>query len=556
MEKDPGRSNSPKLLNSNSVTIYPRPLVVANTPLALPKIAAESETLSMDNSQFRDFLQKGQNVNTTGNTVSPHAFKKPALGSRARASIPMTPRSIAGQNASKMFAQQVADYRKENDGQPPSKKFKTSAPKGTKFASGYQDRTQARRADEDGKENQDDREKRLNNLEEMYKLQQIDEATFEKLKSEIGIGGDLGSTHLVKGLDFKLLEKIRRGDNLNSAPQPQEKEEEPPKKDVDDELDQVLEKEVEGVGRASREQDEPTMEVEEPMTRNEILRRLKQSRSEQQEAAASRPALGDRFKKLTSDNPTRRKFVEVVNGRRREVLLITNKDGTTKKKTRWVDKDGGVPESAQTQPLGMEVPAELLAKQQALLDQEAVEDEDDDIFQGVSNYNPLAGISSDSEDEGDDKANTVARTETNIASTRVKPRNYFAGSNQEAETEDRTNPILKDPTLLSALKRAAALGRSAEEGSEGDDSDPDRAAKNQQMLARLKKQDRADAEDLDLGFGESRFGDEDDQDGPIWEDGEDSGKKVGRKRGPKKRKGNKDNVGDVMAVLQGREKKS
>jgi hypothetical protein len=469
----------------------------------------------------------------------------------------MTPRALAGQSGSKMFAQQVADYRKEHDGQPHAKKFKSSAPKGSKLGSGYEDRTLARREGADDGETQDDKQKRLKALEEMYKLQQIDEDTFEHLKSQIGIGGDLSSTHLVKGLDWKLLERVRRGDDLNSAPQP-EKNEETVKEDVDEELDHVLEKEVQAVSHSSRkQQDHSSTEADQPTTRDEILRRLKESRAQRQPVAPPEPVLGDRFKKVTSDQSNKKKFVEVVNGRRREVLVVTNKDGTTKRKTRWIDKEEDVPKSGPNQPLGMEVPAEFLAKQQALSAQDGGEDEDDNIFQGVSDYNPLAGINSDSEDEDHDKPETAARGEKDTASTTSKPRNYFATSNQEEEPEDRTNPILRDPTLLSALKRAAGLQRRDDAG--GDqalDSDPTRAAKQQQLLERLKEQNRADAADLDLGFGESRFGDDEDEDGPLWEDGEGSSKKSGRKRGPKKRKGDKDNVNDVMAVMRGRDRKS
>ncbi|OAL24943.1 hypothetical protein AYO22_05279 [Fonsecaea multimorphosa] len=469
----------------------------------------------------------------------------------------MTPRSVAGFNAAKVFTQQVAEYRKEHDGQPPPKKFKSSAPKGSKLASGYQDRTLARQVDEEGFAAPDDKEKRVKALEEMYKLQQIDEATFEKLKTEIGIGGDLSSTHLVKGLDWKLLERVRRGEDVQSAPQAEKGES--AQLDVDDELEEALQKEVKAEKQASRKaQDESSGDLQEPMTRDAILRRLKESRSGVSEPLHPEPTLGARFKKVTSEKPNKKKFVEIINGRRREVLLISNKDGTTKRKTRWLDKEEDVPKGDQNQPLGMEVPAELRAKQQALLDQQAAGEDDDDIFQGVDDYNPLANINSDSEDEADVKE-TAARadaTPKTAASTGNKPRNYFATNNQEEGAKDRTNPILKDPTLLSALKRAAGLRRNEETG--GDpavESDPDQAARQQQLLARLRERDRADAADLDLGFGESRIADEDDEDEAGWAEGEGPGKKSGRKRGPKKRKGDKDNVSDVMAVLQGREKK-
>ena len=51
--------------------------------------------------------------------------------------------------------------------------------------------------------------------------------------------------------------------------------------------------------------------------------------------------------------------------------------------------------------LGMDVPAELAAKQKALLEQQALEEQDDDdIFAGVgADYDPLKDIDSDSDPE-------------------------------------------------------------------------------------------------------------------------------------------------------------
>jgi hypothetical protein len=299
-----------------------------------------------------------------------------------------------------------------------------------------------------------------------------------------------------------------------------------------------------------------------PMTRDEILRQLKERRAATQADDVPDPGLGGRFKKVRSEKSSnKKKFVEVVNGRRREVLVITNKDGTTKRKTRWIDAEEDVADKGASQPLGMEVPAEFLARQKAILDQEAADDEDeDDIFQGVTDYDPLAGINSDSEESDspkDERPKTDATGDKEV-SAEDKPRNYFGTSNQAEEGQDRANPISKDPTLLAALKRAAALRRSDEQGGEDEQSvsDPDKAARQQKLLARLKEQDRVDAADMDPSFGDSRFGDEDDDEGPIWEGDEDEGstKKSARKRRPKKRKGDKDNVNDVMAVLGSRRK--
>ena len=78
--------------------------------------------------------------------------------------------------------------------------------------------------------------------------------------------------------------------------------------------------------------------------------------------------------------------------------------------------------------------------------------------------------------------------------------------------------------------------------------------KHKQFLDQLRKREREDAADLDLGFGESRFDDDDDDEQGAWEEGDK--KSSSRKRGPKKRKGNKENVDDVMRVLEGRKKEA
>ncbi|KEF54389.1 uncharacterized protein A1O9_09555 [Exophiala aquamarina CBS 119918] len=521
----------------------------------------------MDNSQFRALLQTDSKGPSPKNDTTAPGFKKPTLGSRMRSSVPMTPRSVGGYNATRDFAKQVAEHERNSDGQPPTKKFKSNAaPKGTKLAAGYSDRTNARRTGEDGELEKDDKEKRLKALEEMYKLQQIDQATLEHLKREIGIGGTLGTTHLVKGLDWTLLERARRGENLNATPlSEQVKDNDDDKIDLDDELDHALENDVAANTAPSRKEaaDMQSKENTAPQatTRDEILRKLKESRMGRTISdRIPEPSLGDKFKKVGSEpKPTKKKFIENIDGRRREVLLITNKDGTTKRKTRWLDKVENTVQK-DSAPLGMQVPAEFLAKQKEWQEKEDAED-DDDIFGGVAEYNPLAGLKSESSESDNDERNPDQRdvhaTPEKGANGR-RPRNYFDAQNESGQGEDRSNPITKDPTLLAALKRAATLRREEGKGRDGGDnvhdSDPNREAKQRQFLARLKEQDRADAADLDLGFGESRFGDDDDEDGEVWAGEKGEAKKPARKRGGKKRKGDKDNVNDVMSVLEGRTK--
>jgi hypothetical protein len=110
---------------------------------------------------------------------------------------------------------------------------------------------------------------------------------------------------------------------------------------------------------------------------------------------------------------------------------------------------------------------------------------------------------------------------------------------------------------MAAIKRAAEIRMPRDEADGGDsatsteDQNPEKLLRRKQFLENLKKRDREDALDMDLGFGESRFGDEEEEDGPTWE-GEESGRTSGRKRGPKKRRGDKDSINDVMGVLAGR----
>ena len=89
------------------------------------------------------------------------------------------------------FARQLAERNQAADKQ---KKFRTSAPKGSKLAQGYVDRAKTREDEE-----ADERSARLKALEEALKKEEIDPATYEKLRFQIA-GGDLSSTHLVKGL--------------------------------------------------------------------------------------------------------------------------------------------------------------------------------------------------------------------------------------------------------------------------------------------------------------------------------------------------------------------
>lgn len=498
------------------------------------------------------------------------------------------------------FARQLAEHRRESQ-QPPTKKFKSSAaPKGTQLASGYQDRTELRRqleqhegADGDGI---DDKEKRVRALEEMVKLGQIDQATFEKLRREIGVGGDINSTHLVKGLDWDLLRRVKAGEDVTKpAEKPPAESEVAPATvdDVDEELDRILEEKAKDIQPAAPKEKvkkgnmapPPQPSASEPgkkMSRDEILRQLKASRAAAAaEATAQAPAqpsessLGSKFKKIGDNKGEKKRWIEQdASGRRKEVLITTGPDGKTKRKVRWLDKPGPETDSKETdsngllvpdknaKPLGMEVPARVAAKAGT----DAPEPEDEDIFEGVgTDYNPLADLggddsSSESEkEEGERAAATAAperKSDVDIDKEKAapqpsKPRNYFSTSTsaatEEVEPIDRANPLTNDPTVLAALKRAAALRQAspsaeAKEGEE--DVDPEILARRKKFLEEARRREELDSYDIDYGFGSSRI--EDDEDEEVY-----GGRGGKRKRG-KKRKGDKDSAADVLRVLEAR----
>ncbi|KAJ5217042.1 hypothetical protein N7468_010050 [Penicillium chermesinum] len=412
-----------------------------------------------------------------------------------------------------------------------TKRFKSSAaPKGTKLPAGYQDRTQLRNAQE-GKE--DDLARRVQALEEMVKLGQMDRATFDRLCRELGVGGDTTTTHLVKGLDWELLKRAKAGEDVSKKaekPQdevPEEKEPALTGEEAEEEFDRLMEEkakeEVTPVLKGQKEKKGNMAPPSPPAkTRNEILKELKESR-----AAANAPApkpesvLGSRFKKLGDSKPGKRRFVETdENGRRREVLLITDAQGNTKRKTRWIDKPGEplkptaeMPTANEAaKPPEVEVPAQAAAQNATSVPPED-EDEDLDIF--PDNDQPA------SEHEA----------------VPFKPRNWF-GTRSPSATDETGGPSISlenDPVLLEAKRRAANLQKSSPSAEESDE-DREKALRRQKFFEEVRRRDAMDAADLDFGFGGSRIEDGEEEDNSILLDFDDRGGKK-RKRGPKKRKG-------------------
>ncbi|KAI0974543.1 inosine-uridine preferring nucleoside hydrolase-domain-containing protein [Xylaria arbuscula] len=524
----------------------------------------------MNNEQFRRLMTanaaKPPSTDSEGASSTPS--RGAALGSRQKSSIPMTPRSVAGLHKSS-FARQLAE---RNQSEQKQNKFRSFAPKGSKLAEGYVDRTQTRKSEQ---EEEDERATRLKALEEALKKEEIDQPTFDRLRSQI-VGGDLSSTHLVKGLDFKLLERIRKGENVYSdgGAQSEEDEEEEEKPDnTDDELDRLEEEEVSIVTKEKTIKKGHLSSVptnsSRKRTRDQILAEMKAARDAAK--AKEESTLGTKFRKIGVKAPGTR--IE-RDGRGREVMIIVDEDGNEKRKVRKTAKDE--PSHKETdlmmpdpkaKPLGMEVPDIYKSKAEE-------PEESDNIFDDVGDdYDPLAGLGDDSDEDEDkkDKDNEASAVQSKAEGTDKEvddilprpvgspgPRNYFKDSRTSlVSSEALVAPSMSDPAIQAAFKKAAslrAIGKSSEE------DDEEARAKAERRRKMLENNDR-DAEDLDMGFGTSRLDDDADLDeqriklsewGRDDEGDHSKGGSSKRKRGPKKRKGDANNAADdVFAILLG-----
>ena len=417
------------------------------------------------------------------------------------------------------------------------------------------------------------------------KLGQMKMGTFEALRDEI-IGRDVKNVHLVKGLDYKLLERVRRGEDVLSGV------EAPPKAaadapaassaDVDEELEKLEERAIQPEAR------QPTVKKGEmapppralagqKRTRNDILKELKASRQAAAEKAERerQPALGPKFHRFGEKKATSR--IE-KDERGRDVLIMVDEDGNVKRKVKKVKKDansdtrGLLMPDKDAIPLGQDiaVPEQQVAPEKP---------ENEDIFEGITgDYDPLGGQVDDGDtsddSQGETKANLQPRPSSSTEENKTKetvalpkqpdgPKNYFNESAPPADSVStqptHANPM-QDPTILAALKKASTLDPLSSSNEPSSAEEAQKIARRKQML---EAHDR-DAEDMDMGFGSSRFEDEaDGADGDrkvklsVWGKeggdghgkGEDHGK---RKRGPKKRKGDKDSAVDVLKVMERR----
>ena len=490
------------------------------------------------------------------------------------------------------FARQL---REQNAPATNAKKFRSSAaPKGSRLASGYQDRTQLRTSTEE-----DDKAARVKALEEMVKLGQMEMATFEALRDEI-VGGDVKDVHLVKGLDYKLLERVRRGEDVLAEKPPELDKDDTRSKEDEVDVDEAFE-DLEGqeVQPLAKEERQKKGEMAPPLlssggkkrTRDDILRELRESRQKAaEEKKAQQPTLGPRFKKLGAKQAISR--IE-RDERGREVLITVDEDGNVKRKVKKVkiedissNGDNGLlmPEK-DAKPLGMDISHIRKAP-------EPVVKEDIDIFEGVGiDYDPLGAEEEDDEDDENsdeeaiqestgahkDEPGTIpekaiistedsdSKSESSTSAMLPPPvatktpnshRNYFNDTSPgDTEISTAANP-LTDPTILAALKKASTIKPLSSSTETTNEAEAAKLAKRKKML---EAHDR-DVEDMDLGFGSSRF--EDQEEGEdrkvklsVWgkdHGDEDDGKgegKVKRKRGGKKRKGDKNSATDVLKVM-------
>ena len=570
--------------------------------------------VKMNNTQFRRLvLDTPGSVSRKDRSVSATTARggaTPALGSRMHSSIPMTPyvegnsyrefwkltlpcnrRSVAG-SSNNEFARQLAE-RNASLNSLATKKFRsTAAPKGSKLGSGYQDRTKMLQSDDE-----DDKARRVKALEQLVKLGQMEHSRFEALRDEI-VGGDIKNVHLVKGLDRKLLERVRRGEDVLSIADEKmqggtedldsEQRDTPLLHiDVDEELEKMEEKEIRSIAmqqKAKQGELAVPQVAGKKRNRDDILKELRESRLAATQSAkqAALPTLGPKFTKFGQTRETSRIERDDLG---REVLITVDENGKVKRKVKRAmiqnheSQDRGLlmPDK-DAKPLGMEIAMPITSEE---------ENENSDIFEGVgANYDPLAGLEDDEEQGSEDKEGStpvslakVVPEVTNVRSQsapsldllRMPPpplpskviankRNYFGDANEKKVGDTKVPPNnLTDPTIIAALKKASIMSPLSSEISSHESEEE--AAKLARRKKMLEAHDR-DVDDIDLGFGSSRFGDEDDVDGKrvklsVWgKDGGDEGRSIegkgSRKRGPKKRKGDANSAVDVLKIMERR----
>jgi hypothetical protein len=464
----------------------------------------------MNNDQFRRLVNDGSSK-IASNNEKPAAEANGSTSTNSRPSMFMAPRNTK------------TSYFQPNQIKQSSKQLKSFAPKGVRLVAGYKDRTQDR-IDDDA----DEKAKKIKDLEKKLKDEEIDQEEFERLRDEI-TGGEVENTHLVKGLDFKLLERIRRGEDINSKP-----ETDTPEVD-DDDFDEFEKKEITTAAKEQKEKKgilAPAAIAGVKRTRDQILADLKASRKK---AAAVPEAeqLGSRFRKI-SDKPEKKSIKPAS----KQVPKLREEEEPAPKLVP-LDHDVFVPKAPTPE----------------------VESEESDIFSDAGDdYNPLG------DDSGDEAAPT--RKEEPAFNTKVdikQTRTYF-DDDSTSVLDKMKNPYFNNPSVVAALARKGESTDTKEEPKTELTEEEERLKRRAEML----NQEDRDLDDIDMGFGASRFDDAEDMEmegsklklsewkgGQTYDDEDDdepnkNKEKKDRKRKPKKRKGDKNNMADVMRVIEGR----
>lgn len=401
----------------------------------------------MNNQDFRKLLQSdGTSASVEIRSDGRNANSSTAPGSRNNPGISMTPRIVKGGSGHDSFAHQLASQRAANNS---TKKFKSHKVKGTKLAAGYHDRVADR---EQNELPHDARETRIRALEEQMKLGQISKETFEQLVDQI-TGGDVEATHLVKGLDRRLLARVRNGEDvLGSTP---EKTEDVSNHRDDGTIDEdsaleVLEKAA--VTPVARDSTQKKGEIAplppKPLTgvkrsRNEILaelRAMRETNRETQAVAESQAASG--FKRVGDRHVIQSGASKVERDKYgREVITTIDEEGNVKRKVRKVNPTPAVedPKNASLSRRGGSRKSAALGSDaymqdaQILANQDEDEEEDDDIFQGAGrDYDPLVSLEAN---VSDDTSDSDAREAPHPDHSDVESHGFERGKSLQASNQ-------------------------------------------------------------------------------------------------------------------------
>lgn len=434
----------------------------------------------------------------------------------------------------------------------------------------------------------------------MMKLGQIDETTFIKLRDQIlGEEMSIERAALVKGLDWALLKKIKSGEmtiedivrgSTQESPEHSHGENETREKNIDDELDEIEQRKVTAIVHEKiikkGEMASPAL-TGKKRTRDQIISDLKASRKAAFDSAP--PRLGSKFKKV-GEPRQQDKIIKDAKGR--EILITVDQNGSEKRKflkqinhKSSNDNNHGllIPDK-DAKPLGMVVP-----------EHPKVTDIEDniDIFDDVGDdYDPLAELGNDDDSDEDESPENEIKKPGDFTS-QVEPkvdlstfnkdsmasqnyqsqpgrRDYFQTSSENSAAAENTSssstPLIKDPTIIAALKKASQISlkiTNSEEITEDQEEDIAALRAKQERHKRMLQPDDRDAQDLDMSFGSSRIEDDIDADETNlkllrWgalKDEEDKNEKNydakgRRKRGPKKRKADSNNAADVLRMMR------